>query len=137
MREPDQIRSWAFVSLLAGGVLIALSGLLGAFMVGSTGWFGAMPMVGMMGDYGPSAWGQGAAWWMSGVGLVAGGLVLAASYHVRHMRNSASWSIVAIVAGAASLLGMGGYVVGALAAIVGGVLGLIEMRDPTPRAGDI
>lgn len=136
MGEPDQTRTWAFLSLLAGGVLIALSGLVWAYVVGSAGWLIAMPMSRMMGGDEPSVWGLGAAWWMSGVGLVTGGLVLVAAHHVRHMRNAASWSIVSIVAGSASLLAMGGYVAGALSAIVGGVLGLVGTDDQALGTGD-
>lgn len=132
MSETEQLRIGAFVTLLTAGILIALGGLMGPFMFGATGWNGAMPMGDMMGGYGPSTR-AGAAWWMSGAGLVTGALVIVAAFQVRHRRNATAWSVVAIVAGAASLLAMGGFVVGALAAIVGGALGLIETREPNPR----
>lgn len=134
MSGTDQTKTWAFASLLTGGILLVAGALAAALMFGTPGWHGATPMGGMMN--GGSMWRQGVAWWMSGVGLVAGALVLAAATQLRRAHKSAEWSIVAIVAGALSLFMMGGFVVGALAAVIGGVLGLVGTRGIEARARD-
>lgn len=136
MSDTNQLRIGAFVTLLAAGILIALGGLMAPFMFGASGWSGAMPMGGMMDAYGPAGGGPGAVWWMGGVSAVAGALVLMAAFQVRRRQHEAAWSVVAIVAGAASLFTMGGFVLGALTAIVGGVLGLAAGSEPSRRARD-
>lgn len=134
MNERSDLRTWSFVSLLVGGVLIMTAGLMGSLMMSTWGWMGGMPMSGVMDAYMGEAWSQRFAWWMGLVGLATGGLVLASAYHVRQARNVYAWCVVAIVAGAFSLFAMGGYVVGAVAAIAGGALGLFEREAALPPA---
>lgn len=126
MTNERELRSWSFVSLLVGGVLIVVGGLMGATMMGS-GW---MPMAGMMGSAMGDAWLADMAWWMGGVGVASGAVVLLAASRVYRARDMASWGVVAIVAGAFSLFAMGGFVLGAFAAIAGGALALVGERRP-------
>lgn len=130
----NDLRTWSFLSLLVGGILIAVGGLMGALMMGY-GPLGVMPMGAMMGGYVDEGWAAQMAWWMGLVGLATGAFVLLAAYNVRQGRSTAAWSVVAIVAGALSLFAMGGYVVGAVAAIAGGALGLLGTQKDAARSG--
>lgn len=131
----NELRTWSFLGLLIGGILILAGGLMGALMMGAYGWMGAAPMSSMMGSYASDAWVANVSLWMGGVGLLTGGLVLLAAHQVYRNRETRLWSVVAIVAGALSLFAMGGFVVGAVAAIAGGALGLLDQQQKAPRAG--
>lgn len=134
MDNDTTLRTWSFVSLLVGSLLILVGSLAGALMMGV--WGGWMPMAGMMGEYMSNyvgtGWATNMAWWMGAWGLLTGGLVLAAAVHVRAARETQTWAIIAIVAGVLSLFAMGGYVVGAIAAIVGGALALQPIQQSAP-----
>lgn len=127
----SQSNDLSFASLLAGGVLILVGGLgMGTMM----NYWGSGMMGGMMG-YAPSAtWLAGMAWWMIGVSLVTGILVLLAAYNIRNGRDSTLWGTLAIVAGALSLLAMGGWILGAAASILGGALALAHKPAAPPPA---
>lgn len=133
MTDRSEVRTWSFLALLVGGVLIVVGGAMGALMMGAWGWTGTM--AGMMDAYGAPRWGAWMAWWMGGVGILTGGVVLAAAYHVHRARGVAPWGVAAIVAGALSLFARGGYVLGAVAAIAGGALALVDQQGQAPRAG--
>lgn len=138
MSDDTSVNTWSFVSLLVGSLLILVGSVMGALMMGVWGTWG-MPMAGMMGEYMSSyvgdGWTSSMAWWMAAWGILTGGLVLAAAVHVRSGREAQTWAIIAIVAGVLSLLAMGGYVVGAVAAIVGGALALQPAgRSAPPRS---
>lgn len=135
MADRSELRTWSFLSLLVGGILIVVGGLLGPLMMGTVGWVGAMPMNGMMNAYAGDAWVASAAWWMGGVGIITGAFVLIAAYNVNRGRDRPLWSTIAIVAGALSLFAMGGYMLGAIAAITGGVLGLVDQQRGDTPAG--
>lgn len=132
--------NWAYASMLAGGVLIVVGGLAGALMMAT---WGAMMPFGMMGGYGLSTamagtWIAGMAWWMGVVGVLAGGMVLYGAYRLRrHPADTVTAGMLAIVGGAASTLAMGGWLVGAILAIVGGALAIAESGKqvrPSPPA---
>ncbi len=126
---------WSFILLLVGGLLISVASLGAAFMMSA---FGPWTQMGwMMGASGPGlGFGFGFVFWMVGVGLVSGALVLVAAAQVRaHPEASGTWGVVGIVGGCLSLLAMGGYLIGALAAITGGVLAFASRTSgpSTPR----
>lgn len=134
MATRTEFQTWGFLGLLVGGILIVVGGVMGAFMMGAWGWTGMMPMAGMMDAYVGEGWSTMMAWWMGAIGLVAGGLVLISAYQVYHQREVGLWSVVGIAAGALSLFAMGGYVLGAAAAIAGGALALVDNQQ-APRVG--
>lgn len=131
MAETNDLRTWSFVALLVGGTLILVGALMSLFMMGFWGAWPWMSMSGMMGGY-PTNYGGGGwtamAWWMGAWGAITGSLVLIAAARMRADRDTLTWGIIAIVAGALSLLAMGGFIVGAIAAIVGGALALAQSR---------
>jgi hypothetical protein len=114
----------AFVLSLVGGVLILVGGLLGLTWLG---W----PMWGW--------WGMGMMWgWMPGfllafsaVGLVSGAAIVTAAYMLYNKPSQAqTWGTIVLVFAAVSLLSAGGFIIGALLGIVGGLLAL-TWRRPT------
>lgn len=125
----DDLQTWSFSTLLIGGILILVSGLMGTLMMGAWGTSG---MGAMMDAYMGANWSTATTGWMAGLGLATGGLVLASAYNVYHAHRAPTWGVIAIVAGALSLLAMGGFVLGAVAAIAGGALALVDTRR-SPR----
>lgn len=142
MNDKD-FRNYGYACLLAGGLVIIVGSLLGAAMLGV--WDDAVPA--MMGDEMMGLWtpaqmadviGEGVlvmAWWMGGFGLLSGSLVLFAAYLARTEGDATTAGTLGIVGGALSILAMGGWMIGALLAIVGGAL-LIASRNAraAPRA---
>lgn len=124
MRMAEDMRTWSFISLLIGGILILSGGLMGATMMGWGGW----GMMDMMDGGTPIGWVSTMAWWMGIIGVVTGAAALVAAAMVYRGQDLATWGIVGIVAGALSLLAMGGYVIGAIAAIAGGALALVDAQ---------
>lgn len=102
MSDDTSVNTWSFVSLPVGPVRVGP--VMGALTRGVWG-TPAMPMGGMTGEYTSSD---------------VGG------------RPTSSLAIIAVVAGVLSVFAMRGYVVGAIAAIVGGALALQPARGPSP-----
>lgn len=126
----------AVILSLIGGILILLGGAamsmftLGIF--GMMGGFGGMMggYAGMMGSFGfPFGFMGG----LSLVGLVSGvfvivGAVMLSSRPAEHQ----AWGTIVLIFSAISLLGMGGFLVGAILGIIGGAFALGS--KPTAKA---
>lgn len=116
MTDRTTMLQWANVAGLVGGILILLGGALMALMAplwGGTSW--------MMGGAAPwwnSAWLVPLGVW----GLVTGAVTLLAAMRVEREPRLAGMAMIA--AGALSLPAMGGFMLGALAAILGGAFAL-------------
>lgn len=137
MADDPRVSDAAFTSTLVGGVLILVGGLGMTMMMAPLS--GGM-MGGMMGPYANDAaygWATGFwPWWMLGVGVVSGALVLYAATRMRTRPDEGTRAgILAIVGGALSLLAMGGFLLGAIAAIVGGALALTSGSARVARPG--
>jgi len=113
----------AFVLSLVGGVLILVGGLLGLTWLG---W----PMWGW--------WGMGMMWgWMPGfllvfsaIGIVSGGAIVTAAYMLYNKPSQAqTWGTIVLVFAVVSLLSAGGFIIGALLGIIGGLLALTWRRQ--------
>lgn len=117
----NEFLRWAFIASLVGGVLILAGGalmaliiLMGVMMGGAMGMMLGQGMFLMM-AVGMGLW-----------GLLTGGLVIAGALALRKRpANPTPWGITILAAGSLSLLTMGGFLIGAVAAIVGGVLALV------------
>jgi len=84
---------------------------------------------GMMGDYGHMMDGLGFPYGIvSGlmlVSLVSGVLVIVGAVMINiHPSQSSTWGIVVLVFSIISFVGMGGFVIGAVLGVVGGILAL-------------
>jgi len=114
----------AIVLSLIGGSLMFLSGAM-MFMMFMYGWVGFGMMGGYMGMMGSIG---GLSGFMSGlslVGLVSGILVIigALILNARPAEHTA-WGTIILVFSILSLLGMGGFIVGAVLGITGGAFAL-------------
>ena len=114
-----ELRSWAFVASLVGGILVATGGLvMGLMMLMMGGMMGSTFMMGMPGSAVMSAW-----------GLVTGGVMVFGAVRVRRSAEEAMpWGVATLVASALSLPAMGGFLIGAVLGIVGGGLAISSAR---------
>lgn len=100
---------------LAGGVLMVLSGAL--FLV----WHTMFPQMNMMMGYGFT----GVISYISMVGFVCGGIIIfGSSMLFRNPENGRTWGILILVFSVVSFLEGGGFVIGAILGIIGGVIAL-------------
>lgn len=114
----------AFVVSLVAGVLILVGGLFG--VVGWMAWGGMWG--GGWGMMGPMMMG----WWMpmwlstfSVLGLVSGIVIVASALMLQNRPSEAkTWGTLILVFSVVSLFGMGGFIIGAILGIVGGILAL-------------
>ncbi len=135
----------AFALSLIGGILMVIGGGITSM------WFtsGGLGIAGMMGGFGGGIiGGMGGFPWMLGgafganfglmsaltmVGLIAGLVVLTASILLNSRpADSKTWGTIILVFSIVSLIGMGGFVIGALLGIAGGALAL-SWRPVGPR----
>lgn len=130
----------AFILSLIAGVLMVVTGILSAawFMAGgysfnSRGMMGGYGMMGgfggMMSSYGSMMHGFGVSLgYMSGlsiIGLIAGILVIIGAVMLNaRSADHITWGAVILAFSVISLLGMGGFFIGALLGIAGGALAL-------------
>ncbi|MCL4436810.1 MAG: DUF6114 domain-containing protein [Thaumarchaeota archaeon] len=116
----------AFILSLIGGILMLVSGGLSStwFMSGAPGFGGMMGggFGGMMGGFGVPLGFMGG---LSLLGLVSGIIVIigALMLNTRPAEHT-TWGTIILIFSIISLLGMGGFFVGAILGIVGGALAL-------------
>ncbi len=115
---------------LAGGVLIIIGSLLGMFGMFYFGWVGGWGMMGgnhMMGGW--YAW----PWWSSGmrifiifpiIGLISGILVTIGAVKLRSSADVSTWGTIIIVFSVISFIGGGGFFLGAILGLIGGILSI-------------
>lgn len=110
----------AFALSLAAAVLLLLSGF-----VGFTAWTAARWCMGMMCMWGWS-WPWGAGWhYIVLINIVSGVIVLIGALMLYSRSKQAhTWGILVLVFSIVSLVGMGGFVIGAILGIVGGALAM-------------
>ncbi|MEM1946119.1 MAG: hypothetical protein QXF95_03785 [Candidatus Caldarchaeum sp.] len=114
----------AFILSLVGGVLILAGGLFGltAWMMwgGMAYWGGMMGPGMMMGWWMPWAWSA-----LPFIGLVSGIVVIASALMLQSRPSQAhTWGALILAFSMISIFGMGGFIIGALLALVGGILAL-------------
>lgn len=123
MAVSQDMRVGASVCALVGGVLIIAGSLMGVVMMSSFGIYGGMGGW-MMGGYAPTSL-LGAGVWMGAWGLATGAVVVVGALRLRDPATPVTgWGVAVVSAGALSLLAMGGFVIGAVLAILGGALAL-------------
>ena len=113
----------AFVLSLVGGVLILVGGLLGLTWFGWPMWGGWC--IGMMCRGMMWGWMPGFLLAFSAVGLVSGAAIVTAAYMLYNKPSQAqTWGTIILVFALVSILSAGGFIIGALLGIVGGLLAL-------------
>lgn len=128
--QTDSTPTAPFVlSLIAGLLILTGFGMMTAFgFVGPYGMMGGY--YGMMGGFGYGGWFYGAAI----IGLISGIGVLVGAVMIHTQRQSTStWGLLVVVFSTLSFFGMGGFFVGAILGIVGGVLAMGLKPEATPR----
>jgi hypothetical protein len=133
-QETNEEANAAFLLSLIGGVLILIGslvvlglGISGAFGVG---YMGSMmgPMMGMRGGFGP-------AWVFSGVliiavsviGIASAVIVIYGAFSIRDKPAArTTWGALILAFSLISLLSMGGFLVGAVLGILGGILAMVS-----------
>ena len=104
----------AFVLSLVGGVLILVGGLLGLTWLGWPMW----------------GWMPGFLLVFSAIGIVSGGAIVTAAYMLYNKPSQAqTWGTIVLVFAVVSLLSAGGFIIGALLGIIGGLLALTWRRQ--------
>ena len=130
-QTPTRPSGVAFVLSLIGGVLIAIGSVVGMglglmgrpFFWGMGGFMGGY---GMMGGYyyGSNAY-YGMMYGLESLGLVVGALVIIFALLMRSKpADRKTYGVLILVFSLISLVGMGGFFIGAILGIVGGVLAL-------------
>ncbi len=140
MAETDNSMMIAFVLSLIGGILILLSGIIILT-------FGAAFMGGMMGGYYPGMMGgyRGFGGAVTSVllvmgigGIVIGAIMILGSFMLRtRPETHTTWGIVILILSIVSFIEGGGFFIGAILGIVGGILAMVwkpEEPAKTPAA---
>ena len=119
------------LSLIAGLLILAGAGMMMTFSYGT-------PYYGMMGGYYGTAngyYGMMGGWFYGAgvVGLIAGIVVLigAAMIYVRP-RSASTWGLLVLIFSIVSFFGMGGFLIGAILGIIGGVLAMTWKPGAAP-----
>lgn len=124
----------AFALSLVAGLLILVGSAMAATFFSTAPYYGYGPYYGgMMGGYYGGYYGMMRGFgfgtgWLYGivvVGIVSGiGVLIGAIMLYRQPSQAVTWGVVILVFSVVSFLGMGGFFVGAILGIVGGILGL-------------
>lgn len=131
MSDRNEMTTWAFVSALVGGVLIAAGSLMTSAMMAAWGPYpGGMGW--MMGGYAPPMTGlfaMGA--WTAAWGVAMGAIVIAGAVRFRDpAADHVGWGVAVIVAACLGLFAMGGFLIGSVLAVVGGVAAIASGARP-------
>lgn len=129
VQSTSEIPTASFILSLIGGLLILAGvGMMMTFSFG-TPYYGMMGGYnGMMGGYYGMMQGFGYGGWFYGaaaIGLVSGIIVLigAAMIYVRPSK-APMWGLLVLIFSIISFIGMGGFFLGAILGVVGGILAL-------------
>jgi len=120
--------SSATILSLIGGVLMIAGGLAGFYMYSFWSQAGAPGWGSMMGGWGMPVGGfLGIMGATSIISLGAGGIVVAGSYFIyAKPESSKEWGVGILVASIVGLFGMGGFLIGPILGIIGGILALTK-----------
>lgn len=123
MQEGNELLNWSYTLTMVGAALIVAGGLAAGTVMYAWSW-GGSPMMGMMGYYGFADWPNWMPLWIAGWSVITGGVVAFAAGRIHVGTSPAGWGLLAVIGGALSLFAMGGFMLGALAAIIGGSLAI-------------
>jgi len=120
--------SAATILSVIGGALMIAGGLGGLYMYSAWNQFGMPGWGSMMGGWGmPAGAFLGVMAGTSIISLAAGGVVVAGSYFIHTKpESSREWGVGILVASIAGLFGMGGFLIGPILGIIGGILALTK-----------
>ena len=114
----------AFILSLVGGILILLPSIFISVIAGLYGWYGMYGWGHMMGMMGWGLFGFPsiiiAISFISGIIILVSSIMLYSRHH-----ETTLWGTLIIVFSVLSLVGMGGFFIGFLLALIGGILALV------------
>jgi hypothetical protein len=121
MAEEKESLSTAIVLTCIGGILVLLAGIM-ALANGATFGYG---MMGMMYGYGPGFIGS----MIPGIGtwsIICGIIILVGAWMISStpVASHATWGALVLVFSALSYVGGGGFLIGGILGIIGGILSL-------------
>jgi hypothetical protein len=109
---------------IIGGSLMIISGLVSLVTLGIPGYYGIMGP-GMMMPFQPFMWTAIAVISTTSIGI--GAILIIGGYLIYRKSESASkWGVVILVLSIVGLFGMGGFFVGPILGIIGGILALTK-----------
>ncbi len=131
------MRTTAFILSLVGGLIIVIGGVVQTLLLflGSYGgiYYGMGP--GMMSSYGFYGYGAG---WMTALSLIAlaFGVIVVIGAIMLNARPTEhlTWAVIILIFSIASLVGMGGYFIGAVLGLAGGAIALSYRRPESPKS---
>ena len=138
-RSSSVIPSSSILSIIAGSLII-IAGLIPLAMLGMQGQYGIPSHYGMMSRFGTGGMMRGGfgmmmpfqpfMWWTAitvipVISIGAGATLIIGGYLIYKKPESADkWGIAILVASIVSLFGMGGFFIGAILGIIGGITAL-------------
>jgi len=114
----------AYIISLIGGILILVGSMVMALMIGSGYWWMGMngSHYSMMGAFSVDS---GMMYLLSAFGVACGIVVVIGSLMLnRRPQEATTWGSIILVFSLLSLVDMGGFIIGALLGIIGGVIAL-------------
>ncbi|MGB6501171.1 MAG: zinc-ribbon domain-containing protein [Thermoplasmata archaeon] len=119
----------AFILTLIGGIFVILAGLVYAAIA----WF--LASISSSVGFGIGGYGAGIAIAFALVALIIGFLLIYGAIQLRnHPEGAKTWGIIIIVLALVSWVGGGGFYIGLILALIGGILALV-WRAPAPMMG--
>jgi hypothetical protein len=124
--------SSSILSIIAGSLIIIGGFLIPLAMLGMSGHYGMMSRFGtggmMGGGYGMMMPFQPFMWWTAiipVISIVTGAILIIGGYLIyRRPESAGKWRIAILAASIVSLFSMGGFLIGAILGIIGGILAL-------------
>jgi hypothetical protein len=133
-RSSDVIPSSSILSIIAGSLII-IAGLIPLAMIGIPSHYGMMSRFSTGGMMGGGGFGmmmpfQPFMWWTAMavipvISIATGVILIISGYSIyRSPESAGKWGIAILVASIVSLFGMGGFLIGSILGIIGGITAL-------------
>ena len=134
MTETEKPTAAFVLSLIAGLLILAGSGLAMGFSGQPSYYYGGMMggYTGMMNGYYGMMGGYGSGWFfaLAAIGAVSGIIVILGAVMVYNQAGTAStWGTLILVFSLVSFLGMGGFFLGAVLGVVGGIMAITWKQE--------
>jgi hypothetical protein len=128
----EQRPNTAYIISLIGGIIVLLGSIAMAIMIGSGYWW-----MGMNGNHysmmGTFSLDSGMMYLLSAFGVACGIVILIGALMLnRRPHEAATWGTIILIFSLLSLVDMGGFIIGTLLGIIGGVIALTSegaMKD--------
>lgn len=113
--------SISIILTLLGGIFIVSGGLM---LLAMLGWYGTTLMLGGQMHMYTFAYPRWLTLVVGGISILAGGLVMSASYKMYRQSGNKLWPLLTIIGSIVSLFSIGGFGLGAILGLIGGAIAL-------------